>query len=130
MWERLSGVSGSMSDYLAGDVPTGQAIVEILPTDKAFKNSGCGTWELVGEAASAQPDNTMANIVNTAYLSVLMAIGDLVPLSAGELDEIEARARSIGELFTRDMVQRDSTRVFLMMDHLTDSLREWVSEQG
>ena len=46
-WERLSGLSGSEADRIENDFIRGQAIVEILPTDKAFKSQGCGTWEKV-----------------------------------------------------------------------------------
>lgn len=45
-WERLSGLSGESSDILANDNPTGQAYIEILPSDRAFNSKRCGTWEL------------------------------------------------------------------------------------
>lgn len=43
-YERLSGLTGSFDDIIANGNPKGPAIIEILPTDKAFKSSGCGTW--------------------------------------------------------------------------------------
>ena len=46
-WERLSGLSGEDSDRIENDFVRGQAIVEILPSDKAFKSQGCETWEMV-----------------------------------------------------------------------------------
>ncbi|QHC01069.1 hypothetical protein EK0264_12730 [Epidermidibacterium keratini] len=46
-WERLSGTSGEFDDIIANDLPAGQAIVTIEPTDVAFSSTGCGTWTLV-----------------------------------------------------------------------------------
>lgn len=43
-WERLSGLSGTADDVIANDLPEGQAIVEIDPTDVAFNSIGCGEW--------------------------------------------------------------------------------------
>lgn len=45
-WEREKDTSGSMDSILANDnVDQGnQAVVTILPTDKAFKSSGMGGW--------------------------------------------------------------------------------------
>lgn len=45
-WERLSGVSGSFDDIITNDNATGQAVVEIRPTDAAFNSQRCGRWEL------------------------------------------------------------------------------------
>ena len=36
-WQRLSGVSGELSDIIAIDIAFGQFYIEILPTDKYFK---------------------------------------------------------------------------------------------
>ncbi|HEX7442938.1 MAG TPA: hypothetical protein VF320_03565 [Acidimicrobiales bacterium] len=47
-WERLSGLSGSMSDTIANDLINGPTTVTIYPTDKAFKTSGCLPWTRVG----------------------------------------------------------------------------------
>lgn len=47
-WARLSGFTGAGSDIIANDFSSdGQVVVEILPTDKAFKTTGCGSWEKV-----------------------------------------------------------------------------------
>jgi hypothetical protein len=43
-WERLSGASSSRDDVIAEADVSGQAIVEILPTDVAFKSAGCDVW--------------------------------------------------------------------------------------
>jgi hypothetical protein len=43
-WERLSGLSGTPDDIIATDQPSGQAVVEIDPSDIAFNSSGCGEW--------------------------------------------------------------------------------------
>lgn len=81
MWERLSGLSGDMSDWIAGDVPTGGAIVEIKPTDKAFKASGCGTWEIVGEARTSSRSIERLNMQWRAVVGALVwgisAVADL-----------------------------------------------------
>lgn len=46
-WERLSGLSGDDRDRIENDFTRGQAIVEIQPSDAAFKSQNCGSWELV-----------------------------------------------------------------------------------
>lgn len=47
-WARLSGFTGAGSDIIANDFSSdGQVVVEILPTDKAFKTIDCGVWEKV-----------------------------------------------------------------------------------
>jgi hypothetical protein len=43
-WERLSGLSGTLDDVIANDLPQGPAVVEIDPADVAFNSSGCGEW--------------------------------------------------------------------------------------
>jgi len=43
-WERLSGLSGTPDDIIANELPSGQAVVEIDPSDIAFNSSGCGEW--------------------------------------------------------------------------------------
>lgn len=43
-WERLSGLGGSLDEVIVNDIPSGQAIVEILPGDTAFSSDGCGPW--------------------------------------------------------------------------------------
>jgi hypothetical protein len=44
-WERDKDLEGNVDSILAnGGLNGGQQIVEILPTDKAFKTHGCGTW--------------------------------------------------------------------------------------
>lgn len=45
-WERLSGLSGSFDEIITNDNATGQAVVEIRPTDAAFNSQRCGRWEL------------------------------------------------------------------------------------
>jgi hypothetical protein len=47
-WERLSGLGGRNADIIANDGADGQKIVEILPTDVAFKSSHCQPWEKIG----------------------------------------------------------------------------------
>lgn len=44
-WERLAGLGGDFDDLIANRLVTGQAIVEVDPTDVAFSSSGCGRWE-------------------------------------------------------------------------------------
>jgi hypothetical protein len=43
-WERLSGLSGTVDDVIANDLPQGRAIVEIASGDVAFNSAGCGDW--------------------------------------------------------------------------------------
>jgi hypothetical protein len=46
-WERASGLQHGFDDILANDNASGQAIVEISPSDRRFSSSGCGTWTKV-----------------------------------------------------------------------------------
>ncbi len=62
-WARLSGLSGSLSDIIANDLPQGQSIVTISPNDVAFTSDGCGTWvpaPTVGPQATSFGDGTFA----------------------------------------------------------------------
>jgi hypothetical protein len=43
-WERLSGLTGTLDDVIANDLPQGPATVEIDPEDIAFNSNGCGDW--------------------------------------------------------------------------------------
>jgi hypothetical protein len=43
-WSRLSGLSGTPEDVIAGDEPSGAATVDIDPADVAFSSTGCGSW--------------------------------------------------------------------------------------
>jgi hypothetical protein len=45
-WARLSGFGGTLDDIIANDNPSGShVIVDILPSDKGFDSSRCGTWK-------------------------------------------------------------------------------------
>ncbi|GAB2690412.1 hypothetical protein [Nocardia thraciensis] len=46
-WERVKNLSGGVGSILDNSAASGQQVVTILPTDKAFKSRGCGTWTLV-----------------------------------------------------------------------------------
>lgn len=48
-WERLRGLSGQFTDIIANEntEPGGQAVVTIPASDKAFKTTGCGTWQKI-----------------------------------------------------------------------------------
>ncbi len=43
-YARLAGFTGSINDVLANDNTDAPTVVTILPTDRGFKSSGCGTW--------------------------------------------------------------------------------------
>jgi hypothetical protein len=43
-WSRLSGLSGTPEEVIAGEEPSGAATVEIEPADIAFASAGCGEW--------------------------------------------------------------------------------------
>ena len=75
-WERLSGFSGTLDDVLANDFRgfPGPAIVDVLPTDLAFKfDADCGTFKTY--TAPPAPSATIApgahvvgaNIVSGTY---------------------------------------------------------------
>lgn len=52
-WERSKGLSGSSSDIIANSAAPGPQIVEIAPTDVAFKTSNCAPWEMTGSLPAA-----------------------------------------------------------------------------
>ena len=43
-WARLSGVTGDLDDIITNEIGSGPTYVQILPTDVAFKSTGCGMW--------------------------------------------------------------------------------------
>ena len=43
-WARLSGFGGSLEEIITNDLPQGQAVVSIAPTDVGFTSDRCGTW--------------------------------------------------------------------------------------
>src|SRR5262249_39043546 len=43
-YARLKDLSGSLDGIIANDNPTGQAIVDIAPTDVAFQSRDCAPW--------------------------------------------------------------------------------------
>jgi hypothetical protein len=47
-WERLSGLGGNFSDIISNSGAEGQQVVQILPTDAAFKTQRCGLWKKTG----------------------------------------------------------------------------------
>lgn len=55
-WERLSGLSGSLSDIIANDFTDGLSVVTIEPTDVAFRSSRCGTWTTDLSAVTGNPN--------------------------------------------------------------------------
>jgi hypothetical protein len=47
-WARTKDFSHTIDGIIANDNPTGQAVVDILPTDVGFMTSRCGTWTKIG----------------------------------------------------------------------------------
>ena len=43
-WSRLKGTTGSEEDVIETDYVIGYGVIEISPSDLAFKSDGCGTW--------------------------------------------------------------------------------------
>jgi hypothetical protein len=43
-WERVSGLGGTVDEVIVNAYISGQAIVEILPTDAGFNSDHCGRW--------------------------------------------------------------------------------------
>lgn len=58
-WERLSGVGGTFDEIITNDNPSGQAIVDIAPSDAAFNSSRCGRWTVY--APPAAPADTFGD---------------------------------------------------------------------
>jgi hypothetical protein len=59
-WARLSGFTGDVpGDIIANDLPTGNTVVTIAPTDKGFQSSNCGTF--TRSAQSSPPARVAAN---------------------------------------------------------------------
>lgn len=44
-WERARDFGGGTGSIIANENPRGSAVVQIAPSDKAFKTKGCGTWK-------------------------------------------------------------------------------------
>src|SRR6478735_6683241 len=51
-WARLFGLSGSLNDIIANSGSPGPQIVQIAPSDAAFKTQGCPDWDLVTPSAT------------------------------------------------------------------------------
>ncbi|WP_235192448.1 hypothetical protein [Mycobacterium asiaticum] len=54
-WERLRGMSGTLADTIANGAGNWPQLVQIMPTDTAFKTQHCPTWV---PAADAPPTTT------------------------------------------------------------------------
>ncbi len=54
-WERLRGLSGSSADIIANGAGTGPQVVQIAPSDVAFKTQHCSTWTLESAATTTAP---------------------------------------------------------------------------
>lgn len=53
--ERLSGLSGEYDDTIDSTYEHGRVVVDIAPTDVAFRTSDCQTWTRIGDSAVADP---------------------------------------------------------------------------
>ncbi len=51
-WERLRGLGGTTADIIANGAGTGPQVVQITPTDAAFKTQSCAIWTLTSAAAT------------------------------------------------------------------------------
>jgi len=47
-WERDRDLTGGLNSILANANPSGQTVVQILSSDKAFQSEGCGDWSRIG----------------------------------------------------------------------------------
>ncbi|MEU9864574.1 hypothetical protein AB0D99_27230 [Streptomyces sp. NPDC047971] len=54
-WERAKDSSGDTDSILANDNVTGTSYVEVKPSDKLFKSSGCKEWEAVDAKSTGSP---------------------------------------------------------------------------
>lgn len=88
-WERLSGLGGELEALIASDASLNtHQIVEIKETDKAFKTSGCGEWELVEGGGTSSVE--IAETVGTALLVLIMTIIEEIQPNATLIDHIES----------------------------------------
>ncbi|MDD9985835.1 MAG: hypothetical protein OXQ31_06175 [Spirochaetaceae bacterium] len=88
-WERLSGLGGELDDLIARDASMNtHQIVEIKKTDKAFKSSGCGEWELVEGGGTSSVE--IAETVGTALLVLILTIMEEIQPNATLIDHIES----------------------------------------
>ncbi|QLL05736.1 hypothetical protein [Mycobacterium vicinigordonae] len=55
-WERLRGLSGNFADIIANGAGDWPQVVQIAPTDLAFKTQGCPTWS--PQSATTTPSTT------------------------------------------------------------------------
>ena len=125
-WERLSGLSGEMDDVLANDISEhSRQIVEIKATDKAFKTSGCGTWEL----ADGGSGNGRYSVTSVAMIAgaIIQAVMYAVEPDAALIDRIEAEALELvtGTADLMDEVSHGDERDALeVIDFIFQGMRE------
>lgn len=100
-WERLSGAGGTLDEILANDNVTGQAYVQIAPTDAYFRTTRMQRWVPVDpsvpgpQATSFAGDGTFmvgVDIAPGTYQTTAVDFGYWARLSgaSGTLDEIIA----------------------------------------
>ncbi len=91
-WARLKGLSGSTNDIIANSAAPGPQVVEIAPTDVAFKSSNCASWEMTSSAGAAIPSNSPVTAgpapnagpaVAPAQRAALPANAQLCPATSG-----------------------------------------------
>ena len=60
-WARLSGFTGTLDDIIANELPSGNTVVTIAPTDKGFHSEGCGTFTAAGPPTPQIPATVAAS---------------------------------------------------------------------
>lgn len=75
-WARLRGLGGTSADIIANSSAAGPQIVQIAPTDAAFKTQGCPTWILdSGAAATSTPTTAITSVTLPAGAQQCPTVG-------------------------------------------------------
>ncbi|ORV80197.1 hypothetical protein AWC07_21535 [Mycobacterium gastri] len=64
-WERLRGLGGTVEDIIANGAGTGPQVVQIAPTDVAFKTKRCPTWTPDSGASTSSTTTTTSTTSTT-----------------------------------------------------------------
>lgn len=129
-WARLSGLGGNSSEIIANSAADGPQVVQIAPTDVAFKTQGCADWERVS-GPSASPTST--GVVAPQPTDADLGVG--IPLSHPACDGsgvvILGSAVTPGryDADVRNFLARFPAASYLRTDQSCSSLRQ-ATEQG
>ena len=111
-WERLSGFSGTLADVLANDFQgfAGPTIVDVLPTDLAFKFDGdCGTFKTY--TAPPAPSATVAPGAHVVGADILSGTYVANAMSGCYWERVRSFGGTTSSVIANDFVGSAGTQV-------------------